>query len=160
MNISQNTVVQFHYTLKDESGASLESTSGNDPVTYLHGHNNLLPGLENALEGREAGDKLSVTLGPGEAFGEARDDSQLEVPVDHLMGASEWKPGMVAVVNTNHGQRQVTVVKVEGASATIDTNHPLAGKTLVFDLDVIGVREASKEELSHGHVHGEGGHQH
>jgi len=160
LNISENTVVQFHYTLKDESGASLESTSGNEPVTYLHGHNNLLPGLENALEGREAGDKLSVTLGPNDAFGEPRANSQLEVPVDHLMGAPAWQPGMVAIVNTNQGQRQVTVVKVDGEVATIDTNHPLAGKTLVFDLDVIGVRQASEEEISHGHVHGEGGHHH
>lgn len=160
MNISQNTVVQFHYTLKDESGASLESTSGSDPVTYLHGHNNLLPGLENALEGHGTGDKLSVTLSPDDAFGEPRADSHLEVPLDHLMGATEWEAGMVAVVNTNHGQRQVTVVRVEENVATVDTNHPLAGKTLVFDVDVIGVRAASHEEVSHGHAHGEGGHQH
>lgn len=160
MNIAQNTVVQFHYTLKDESGASLESTTGSDPITYLHGHDNLLRGLESALEGHGAGDNVSVTLPPGEAFGEAREDSQLEVPVQHLMGASEWKPGMIAVVNTDQGQRQVTVVGVQGETAVIDTNHPLAGKTLVFDLEVVDVRQASKEEITHGHAHGPGGHQH
>lgn len=160
LNISQNTVVQFHYTLKDESGASLETTSGNEPVTYLHGHDNLLRGLESALEGRGAGDEVSVTLGPADAFGEPRDDSRLEVPVDHLMGATEWKPGMIGVVNTNHGQRQVTVMSIDGNSAVVDTNHPLAGKTLVFDLHVVDVREASKEEITHGHAHGPGGHHH
>ena len=160
MNISRNTVVQFHYTLKDESGKNLETTTGSDPIAYLHGHNNLLSGLENALEGKAAGESLSVTLPPEEAFGEARGDSEMDVPVEHLMGAAEWEPGMIAVVNTNQGQRQVTVVKVEGDTATIDTNHPLAGKTLVFDLEVVDVRDASDEEITHGHAHGAGGHHH
>lgn len=160
MNISQNTVVQFHYTLKDENGDQLEQTSGGEPVVYLHGHNNLLLGLEKALEGKSTGDNVSVTLPPEEAFGERRPDSELEVPKEHLMGASDWQPGMLAVVNTNQGQRQVKVVAVEGDKATIDTNHPLAGQTLVFDMEVVDVREASDEEKSHGHVHGPGGHEH
>lgn len=159
MVIAQDTVVQFHYTLKDEDGNNLESTSGSDPIEYLHGHENLLGGLENALEGKSTGDNVSVTLPPSEAFGEVRPDSELEVPVDHLMGADQWEPGMIAVVNTNQGQRQVKVVNVENGTATIDTNHPLAGRTLVFDLEVVEVREASKEEVEHGHAHGAGGHE-
>lgn len=160
MNITQNMVVRFHYTLKDETGQHLESTTGSDPVTYLHGHNNLLSGLENALEGKSKGDKASVTLQPEDAFGEHRPGNEQTVPLKYLMGSDDWKPGMIAVVNTDQGQRQVRILKVEDESATVDTNHPLAGKVLTFDVEVIEVRKANHEELSHGHVHGEGGHHH
>ncbi|MEX2365919.1 MAG: peptidylprolyl isomerase [Pseudohongiellaceae bacterium] len=160
MNISQNSVVHFHYILKDENGEQLEDTANGDPVVYLHGHNNLLIGLENALEGKTSGENVSVTLPPDEAFGERRDDSEMEVPTEHLMGANDWQAGMLAVVNTNQGQRQIRVIAVDGDKATIDTNHPLAGQTLIFDMEVLEVREASEEELTHGHAHGPGGHQH
>jgi FKBP-type peptidyl-prolyl cis-trans isomerase SlyD len=152
--------VQFHYTLKDADGSQLESSSGGQPMTYLHGFNSLLPGLEQALEGRNSGDKFTVTLAPAQAFGEIQPDSELRVPISQLRGAKKWEPGMQAVIQTAQGHQQVTVLKVGHTMATVDTNHPMAGKTLVFDIEVAEVREATAEELSHGHVHGPGGHHH
>ena len=160
MQVSVNCIARFHYTLKDDTGAELESSRGAEPMTYLHGRRGLLPGLEAALEGKSVGDSFSATLAPAEAFGERRADSEMRVPLSHLSGAKKWQPGMQAVIQTQQGQQQVTVVKVGHTMATVDTNHPLAGKTLVFEVEVIEVREASAEELAHGHAHGPGGHQH
>lgn len=160
MQISSNSVASFHYVLKDESGEELDNSKSGNPMTYLHGHNGLLPGLEAALAGKSAGDSFSVTLGPEEAFGEVRENSEMRVPLKHLQGARKWKPGMRAVVHTEQGHRTVTVLKVGHSMATIDTNHPMAGKTIVFDIEVLEVREASQEELAHGHAHGPGGHHH
>ncbi len=160
MSISKDKVVQFYYTLKDEAGQTLESNVGADPVAYLHGHKNMMPGVEKALEGRDAGEEFSVTLPPEETYGLRRDDSEQRVPTKHLMGAKKWKPGMMAVVQTEQGQRQVTVVKVGKFMVTVDTNHPMAGKTLTFDLIVADVRDATSEEIAHGHAHGIGGHHH
>ncbi|RVT45454.1 peptidylprolyl isomerase [Rheinheimera sediminis] len=159
MQISKDTVVQFHYTLTDDTGV-LENSRSQDPVLYLQGHGNLIEGLEKAMEGHQAGDAFSVTLAPAEAYGERKEDAVQSVQVKHLVGAKKWKPGMIAVVNTDQGQRQVTVVKVGMFKAEVDTNHPLAGKTLSFDIDVIDVRAASAEEIEHGHAHGVGGHHH
>ena len=159
MQITKDTVVQFHYTLSDETGV-LENSRSQDPVLYLQGHGNLIEGLEKSMEGHQAGDKFSVTLAAADAYGEHTADSIQSVQVKHLIGAKKWKPGMVAVVNTEQGQRQVTVVKVGMFKAEVDTNHPLAGKTLSFDIDVIDVRAASAEEIEHGHAHGVGGHHH
>lgn len=159
MQITKDTVVQFHYTLSDETGV-LENSRSQDPVLYLQGHGNLIEGLEKSMEGHQAGDKFSVTLAAADAYGERTADSIQSIQVKHLMGAKKWKPGMVAVVNTEQGQRQVTVVKVGMFKAEVDTNHPLAGKTLSFDIDVIDVRAASAEEIEHGHAHGVGGHHH
>ncbi|MES2605487.1 MAG: peptidylprolyl isomerase [Pseudomonadota bacterium] len=160
MPITDNMVAQFHYVLKDEKGAQLEDSSTGDPMTYLHGHNSLLPGLEQALEGRNAGDKFTATLTPDMAFGELQPDSELRVPLSQLKGSKKWEPGMQAVIQTPQGHQQVTILKVGHTMATVDTNHPMAGKTLIFDIEVVTVREASTEELHHGHVHGEGGHHH
>lgn len=160
MQISANSIASFHYTLKDDTGVELESSHRAQPMTYLHGNQGLLPGLEAALEGKTVGDNFSATLAPAEAFGERRTDSDMRVPLSHLSGAKKWQPGMQAVIQTEQGQQQVTVVKVGHTMATVDTNHPLAGKTLVFEVEVIEVREASAEELAHGHAHGPGGHQH
>jgi FKBP-type peptidyl-prolyl cis-trans isomerase SlyD len=160
MQIAANAVASFHYVLKDDAGAELESSAGSDPMTYLHGHGSLLPGLESALAGKTAGDAFTVTLAPADAFGELKADSEQRVPISHLKGASKWQPGMQAVIHTQHGHQQVTVVKVGHTMATVDTNHPMAGKTLIFDVEVVEVREASPEELSHGHAHGPGGHHH
>jgi FKBP-type peptidyl-prolyl cis-trans isomerase SlyD len=160
MQIAADCVASFHYVLKEGDGTELESSSGGQPMTYLHGHDSLLPGLEEALAGKGAGDKFSVTLPPEKAFGERRDDSELRVPISQLQGARKWQAGMQAIIHTNHGHQQVTVVKVGHTMATVDTNHPMAGKTLVFDVEVTEVREASHEELSHGHAHGPGGHHH
>ncbi|HTQ98899.1 MAG TPA: peptidylprolyl isomerase [Candidatus Acidoferrum sp.] len=158
--VAAKMAVQFHYTLKDGDGVQLESSSGGHPMTYLHGFDSLLPGLERALDGRNVGDKFTVTLAPNDAFGEIRPDSEIRVPLSQLRGAKKWEPGMQAVIQTPEGHRQVTIVKVGHTMATVDTNHPMAGKTLVFDIEVADVRAATAEELSHGHVHGPGGHHH
>lgn len=160
MSISTNSVVQFHYTLKDENGEQIETTSGKDPMAYLHGHNNIIPGLEKAMEGHVVGDTFSVTVKPEEGYGARKDNPLQRIPIKHLRGAKKWKPGMVAWVETEQGQRQVTVVKVGKFNADCDLNHPLAGKVLTFDVEIVELREATAEEKSHGHAHGVGGHHH
>ena len=160
MQIANDTVVQFNYTLKDEQGEVMDTNEGKAPLAYLHGHNNMLEGLEKALDGKNEGDSFSVTLAPADAYGE-RDESLIQrVSIRHLQGAKRWEPGMVAMVHTENGPRQVVVVKVGRFMADVDLNHLLAGRTLTFDLDVVSVRAATGEELEHGHAHGEGGHQH
>ncbi len=159
MKVEDNKVVQFLYELKDEQQAVLESTKG-EPVAYLHGFDNMMAGLENALSGKCVGDKFSVTLSPEEGYGERVEGSVQRVPMKHLQGAKKWKPGMVATVETEQGSRQVTVVKVGKFMVTVDSNHPFAGKTLTFDIEVSDIREATAEEIAHGHAHGAGGHQH
>ncbi|MDN3653239.1 peptidylprolyl isomerase [Thalassotalea ponticola] len=160
MKIDKNTVVQFHYVLKDDKGNTVEDSRASDPIAILVGHSNMIVGVENALMGKQKGDSFSVTVAPQDGYGEYVAGAEQRVPVKHLQGASKWKPGMVAIVNTDQGQRQVTVVKVGRFMITVDTNHPFAGKTLEFDIDVIDVREAEESEISHGHAHGVGGHQH
>lgn len=160
MKISKDCVVQFKYVIKDLSGNEVESSGSHEPVAYLHGHNGMMPGIEKSLEGKEVGENVSVELPASETFGEKLDDNEQRVSVKHLMGADKWKAGMTALVNTEHGQRQVTIIKVGKFMATVDINHPLAGQTLQFELVITGVREASEEELEHGHAHGEGGHHH
>lgn len=164
MKITDKTVVQFHYVLKSEAGEDLESSQGSDPLAYLHGANNTLVGLEKALTDKKAGDKFSVTLQPEEAYGERKEDMLQRVPVKHLQGLpsknAKWKKGMIAVVQTDQGQRQVTVIKAGKFMITVDLNPPLAGKVLTFDIDVVDVREATDDEVEHGHAHGVGGHQH
>lgn len=160
MQISKDKVVQLHYSYKDQEGNQLDSTEAGQPTAYLHGHKNMLEGIESVLEGKSAGEKCSVTLEPADAFGEIREDAEMRISIKHLMGAKKWKAGMVAAVRTEHGLTEVTVIKVGLKMATVDTNHPNAGKTLTFDMDVVSVREATEEKLSHGHAHGDGGHQH
>ncbi|WP_340680885.1 FKBP-type peptidyl-prolyl cis-trans isomerase [Paraglaciecola sp.] len=160
MQITKDCVVQFKYVIKDLVGNEVESSGDETPVAYLHGHKGMMPGIEKVLEGKQAGDCLSVELAASETFGEKLTDNEQRVPIKHLVGADKWKAGMTALVNTEHGQRQVTILKVGKFMATVDINHPLAGQTLQFDLEVTSVREASKEETEHGHVHGEGGHHH
>jgi len=160
MPIEKNTVVQFHYTLTDEQGESVESSAGGDPNAYLHGHGGIIPGLEEAMEGREAGDTFTVTVPPEKAYGPRKPDAIQRVPIKHLQGAKRWKPGMVAQVHTQQGPRHVLVAKVGHKFADVDTNHPLAGKTLTFEIEIVDVRDATAEEISHGHAHGVGGHHH
>ncbi|CEA01802.1 peptidyl-prolyl cis-trans isomerase SlyD [Pseudomonas saudimassiliensis] len=159
MQIAKNTVVEFHYTLSDANG-EIESSRKHEPVLYLHGQPGLLEGLVNALEGREAGDVFTVELPVDQAYGPRRDNATQKVQVKHLQGAKKWKPGMLAVIQTEQGPRQVTVVKVGLSQAEVDANHPLAGRDLTFDVEILSVREATADELAHGHAHGVGGHQH
>ena len=160
MSIKDDSVVQFNYTLRDEKGEELETNQGLEPIAYLHGHDNMMPGVEDALTGKEVGAKFSVTLPASETYGERNEDAEQRVSVKHLQGASVWKPGMRALINTDQGQRQVTILKVGKFMATVDVNHPLAGRELTFDLEVMDVRDATSEEIAHGHAHGKGGHQH
>ncbi|HIZ50843.1 MAG TPA: peptidylprolyl isomerase [Candidatus Pseudomonas excrementavium] len=159
MQIAKNTVVEFHYTLSDANG-EVESSRQHEPVLYLHGQPGLLDGLVEAMEGREAGDVFSVELPVDKAYGPRQDNATQKVQVKHLQGAKKWKPGMLAVIQTEQGPRQVTVVKVGLSQAEVDANHPLAGRDLTFDIEILSVREATAEELAHGHAHGVGGHQH
>ncbi|GGC88472.1 FKBP-type peptidyl-prolyl cis-trans isomerase [Halopseudomonas salina] len=159
MQIAKNTVVQFHYTLSDATGV-LESSHDHQPVLYLHGQPGLVEGLVDAMEGHATGDTFSVELPMDKAYGPREENALQKVQVKHLHGAKKWKPGMVAIIQTEEGQRQVTVVKVGLSQATVDSNHPLAGKDLTFEVEILSVREASEDELAHGHAHGDGGHQH
>ncbi|UXD86291.1 FKBP-type peptidyl-prolyl cis-trans isomerase [Thalassolituus hydrocarboniclasticus] len=163
MIIAKDTVVQLHYSLFDEQDQLIESTNkdaGGEAIAYLHGHNNMIAGFEQAVAGKEAGEHISITLTPDQAYGERQADTVTRVPVKHLQGAKNWKKGMVAWVETEQGTRQVTIVKVGRFMADVDTNHPLAGKTLKFEVDIVAVREATAEEIAHKHAHGAGGHQH
>ena len=160
MSIKDDSVVQFNYTLRDEQGEVLESNEGLEPIAYLHGHDNMMPGVENALVGKEVGTKFSVTLPASETYGERNEDAEQRVSVKHLQGAKVWKAGMRALISTDQGQRQVTIIKMGKFMATVDVNHPLAGRELTFDLEVADVRDATSEEIAHGHAHGKGGHQH
>jgi len=160
MSVTKDTVVQFHYNLTDVEGTVEETTRGGTPMAYLHGHDNMITGLEKAMDGKEAGDTFSVTLEPKDAYGEFLPDCEQRIPVKHLQGAKKWRKGMVGTVQTEQGLRQVTVVKVGKFMVTVDNNHPLAGKTLTFDIEIMDLREATAEEIAHGHAHGVGGHQH
>ncbi|MCV2883982.1 peptidylprolyl isomerase [Aestuariibacter sp. AA17] len=160
MKISKDSVVQFHYKITDLEGNELESSYDSHPALYLHGHSNMMEGIESLLDGKEKGDKVTGELAPEVTFGQRIEDASQRVPVKHLTGAEKWAPGMTAIVHTDQGQRQVTIMKMGKFMATVDLNHPLAGQTLIFDLEVTDVREASEDEISHGHAHGVGGHQH
>jgi FKBP-type peptidyl-prolyl cis-trans isomerase SlyD len=163
MQITKGTVVQFHYRIKDLDGKELESNFGEQAVAYLHGYNNMMPGVEKSLESMKKGDLLEVELEAKETYGDIQADSEQRVSVKHLLSTEKkpkWKAGMTAVVNTEQGQREVTIVKAGKFMVTIDINHPLAGKTLQFELQVEDVRAATDEEIEHGHAHGVGGHHH
>ena len=160
MNIGPKTVVTFHYTLHNEAGAELESSRGSEPSAYLQGANNIIRGLESAMTGKTAGDVFTATVAPEEAYGLRDPDKGQRVPMKHLVFKGKLRPGAVVQLNTSEGMRPVTVTKAGRHSADIDTNHPLAGQTLSFDIEVMEVRAASPEELAHGHAHGPGGHHH
>ena len=160
MQIAQDTVVSIHYTLTDDAGEKVDSSVGGDPLFYLHGNGNLVPGLENALEGKQVGDKVTVKVPPAEGYGEYDKAMVQRVPRRSFKGVGDVKPGMQFQVQSDHGPRSVTVTNVTGDMVTVDGNHPLAGKNLNFAVEVMEVRTPSEEELAHGHVHGPGGHHH
>ncbi len=160
MKIAHEKVVSIHYTLTNGEGTVLDSSTGNDPLAYLHGFGNIIPGLENALEGREAGEKLSVTVDPEQGYG-SRDERLVQaVPRSAFKGVTELAPGMQFQAQGPEGTRLVVVTQVTQDLVTVDANHPLAGQTLHFEVEISEVRAATAEELEHGHVHGPGGHHH
>ncbi len=159
MKIEKDRAVRFHYTVGEVGQPATESSNGGEPLSILIGHGNIIPGLEKAMEGREAGDKFEVDVPAAEAYGERREGLTQRIPKKHF-GEQRLMPGMQVVLQTNFGPRAVTIEKVGMSVVDVDLNHPMAGKALHFDIEIVDVREASAEEVEHGHVHGEGGHQH
>ena len=160
MDITADKVVTIHYTLKDDKGTVLDSSAGGQPLAYIQGHGNLISGLEKALEGKTGGHKMAVSIAPADGYG-IRDEALIQrVPRRSLQSAGEIRKGMQFQARTDNGMRMFTVTAVVGDMVTLDGNHPLADKTLHFDVQVVDVREATAEEMEHGHVHGPGGHHH
>jgi FKBP-type peptidyl-prolyl cis-trans isomerase SlyD len=160
MQITKNKVATIDYTLTSPEGQVLDTSKGGQPLTYLHGVGGIIPGLENALEGKSQGEQLTVTVPPDQGYGNRNEQLVQEVPRRLFQGVQEIKPGMQFRAQSNQGMQVVTVVGVKDDMITIDANHPLAGVTLKFDVNVVDVRDATPDELSHGHVHGPGGHDH
>ena len=160
MSIEQNKVVSFHYTLSNADGDTIESSSGRAPMAYLHGAGNIIPGLEKAMAGRSAGDTFEVTLEPADAYGERNDANLQRIPAKHFRDIRHVEPGQMVSIQTRQGPVQAVVVKVGRFNVDVDTNHPLAGQSLTFDVEITDVREATEEEIAHGHVHGPGGVEH
>jgi FKBP-type peptidyl-prolyl cis-trans isomerase SlyD len=160
MKIAENTVAVIDYTLTDNDGTVIDSSEGAGPLAYLHGAGNIITGLEEALLGKEAGDKVTASIEPAKAYGDRHDQLKQEVPRELFTGIDSIEVGMQFQSETEQGPVLVTVVEVQEQTITVDGNHPLAGVHLNFDVDVREVREATQEELDHGHVHGEHGHHH
>lgn len=159
MKIENNTVVRFHYSVAEPGQAATESSFDREPMAVLVGKQQVIAGLEEAMMGREAGDRFQVTVEPDKAYGERREGQLQRLPKKYF-GERRMAPGDQVVLQTKFGPRAVTVMKVGMSVVDVDLNHPMAGKTLEFDVEIVQVREASKEELEHGHAHGEGGVEH
>ena len=157
MKIEKNVVVSVAYQVKLEDGVVVDQSTAEAPLDYLHGHNNLITGLEKELEGKVAGDKFSATVTPEDAYGEHNDALVQRVPADVFQGVEQIEVGMRFLADTDQGPIPVEVTEVDGEEVVVDGNHMLAGQTLTFDVEVVAVREATEEEVQHGHVHQEGG---
>lgn len=152
--IGDKSVVSMHYKLTDNDGNVIDSSEGADPLTYLHGAGNIIPGLEQALVGKVEKDSLTVKVSPAEGYGEVIKELVETVPISAFQGVDNVEAGMAFEAQNASGQMQrIVVKKVEGDQVTVDGNHPLAGVELNFDVEIITVREATEEELAHGHVH-------
>lgn len=160
MNIEKDKAVSIDYTLTNDKGEVLDSSSGREPLAYLHGNGGLIPGLEKELEGKAKGDKLKAVISPDQAYGVRSDELVQEVPLENFQDKNEVQVGAQFQVQNGEQVHIATVTALSETSATIDMNHPLADETLHFDVEVMDVREATKEELEHGHIHGAGGHHH
>ncbi len=157
MTIAKNAAVSFHYTLTDDDGNVIDKSPEGQPLAYLHGHDNIVPGLEKQLEGKAAGDKLTAVVEPAEGYGERHEAAIQQVPREHFQGVDNIEVGMQFHAQAEGQVMQVTVVDVTDDMVTIDANHPLAGKQLTFDVEIADVRDATEEEIAHGHIHGDGG---
>lgn len=160
MQIAERTVASFHYTLTNDAGQVIDSSADRSPLTYLHGAGNIVPGLEKEMAGRSAGDSFNVVVAPEEGYGMPNPMMVQVVPREAFQGVETLEVGMEFQAQTPQGPMSVSIAKIEGEEVTVDGNHPLAGQTLHFAIEVTDVRDASLEELTHGHVHGPGGHQH
>ena len=159
MPIANNSVVTFHYRLSID-GEQVEQSHGGEPMTYLHGHGNIIPGLENEMAGKDAGDHFSATIPPELAYGFHNPQAQARVQMKHVLTKGKLSVGQFIMVNSEHGPRQVRVLKPGKFVVDVDANHPMAGATLSFDIEIVAVRLANDEELAHGHAHGPQGHPH
>lgn len=160
MQVADNTAVSIHYTLTNDKKEVLDSSDGREPLVYLHGHGNIIKGLESALAGKSAGDKLDVRIAPADGYGERDERNIQQVPRRAFQGIKDIKPGMRFQAQGPNGPTSVVVTRVAGDMVTVDGNHELAGEWLNFAVEIVEVRAASEEELAHGHVHGPGGHHH
>jgi FKBP-type peptidyl-prolyl cis-trans isomerase SlyD len=156
MTIKTNSVVSMNYTLKDEKGNVIDTSDGRSPLVYLHGAGGLIPGLENELDGKTKGDKLNVVIAPEDAYGTRKDELFQVVPKAGFQGTEDLALGMQVQMETEQGPVVASVSKIEDEDVTLDLNHPLADITLHFDVEVVEIRDASADEITHGHVHGEG----
>lgn len=160
MKITKDVVVSIAYTLKGDDGVVIDTSEGGEPLSYLHGHANIIDGLETELEGKTAGDKLKVTVSPEDGYG-TRDDELVDlVPISNFAEPEELEVGGQIVAETDEGQMMFTVLEIGKDNVKLDGNHPLADQTLHFEVEIKEVRAATAEELEHGHAHGAGGHPH
>lgn len=161
MTIAQHKVVTIHYKVVDvDSGTVIDSSEGGEPMTYLHGAQNIIPGLESALDGKQIGDEFDVTVAPEDAYGDYSEERIQTVPLEAFEGVEKVEPGMAFTADTEQGPVNLIVTEVTDEEVTVDANHPLAGKSLQFSVKVEAIRDASDEEVAHGHVHGPNGHHH
>jgi len=161
MTITQHKVVTMDYKVIDaESGELIDSSENGQPMTYLHGAQNIVPGLENALEGKAVGDELEVTVAPEDAYGERSEEGVQQVPMEAFQDMETVEPGMTVMAETPEGPLNLVITEVDGNTVTVDANHPMAGKSLTFSVKIADIRDASEEEMAHGHVHGPEGHHH
>ena len=161
MQVSEQKVVTMNYEVADDQGQLIDRSEEGGPLAYIHGNGQLIPGLETALEGRGKGDKIAVHVPPEQGYGERDEEGVQTVARNQFDDSVEIEVGMqFEAQDEDEGHQIVTVVAVDGENITLDTNHPLAGKNLRFEVEILDVRDASTEELSHGHVHGPGGHDH
>jgi len=157
MQIENKKVVTFHYTLSNAQGEQIESSRDREPMVYMHGAGNIIRGLEKAMAGKAVGEQFEVTVQPAEAYGERDENGVQRISAKHFRNTDRLKVGQPVVLKTNQGEVQVTIVKVGRFNVDVDRNHPLAGQTLTFDVEVTDIREATPEEVAHGHAHGPGG---
>lgn len=156
MQVADNMAVSIHYTLTDDKGQELDSSVNSEPLEYLHGKGNIIPGLESSLSGKSVGDKFTVRIEAENAYGERHDEMVQVIPRSMFEGVDQLEVGMQFHADVSSGPGVVTIIDIEGDNITIDGNHPLAGEALTFDVEVTNIREASNDELEHGHIHGEG----
>ena len=160
MTVAANSVVSFHYILRNAREEELENNREREPMSYLHGSGTIIPGLERALTGRSAGDHFTVTVQAEDADGTRTEANIQRIPLKRLGKAPRPRVGQVLMLQTKQGPAQVTVVKVGRFNVDVDANHPLSGQALSFEVEITSVRDATEEEISHGHAHGPGGHDH
>ena len=156
MKNTENPVVSIHYTLTNKTGEKLDSSIGAEPLSYLHGSGNIIPGLDSALSDSTVGDKLTVTIEPADAYGERNEQKIQTVSKDMFQGMDKVEVGMQFQADSSTGPALVTITEIEGDNITIDGNHPLAGEQLTFAVEVMDIRSATETEIEHGHIHGAG----